>query len=132
MEYTKLGNTGMDVSRICLGCMTYGDPRRGFHEWTLDEERSRFVFDTTRSFSHRPFKVKEHVDRLYRSLRYIRLDPGIAIRVGGLTRSRRTRTPSRARTRPRWSAPRPTVIRRRSTCTLAMGASAPLLVASKP
>ncbi len=36
------------------------------------------VFDTTRSFAHRPFKVKEHVDRLYRSLRYIRLDPGLS------------------------------------------------------
>lgn len=35
------------------------------------------VFDTTRTFNHRPFKVKEHVDRLYRSLRYIRLDPQI-------------------------------------------------------
>jgi branched-chain amino acid aminotransferase len=36
------------------------------------------VFDTTRSFAHRPFKVKEHIDRLYRSLRYIRLDPGLS------------------------------------------------------
>jgi branched-chain amino acid aminotransferase len=36
------------------------------------------VFDTTRTFAHRPFKVKEHVDRLYRSLRYIRLDPGLS------------------------------------------------------
>jgi aryl-alcohol dehydrogenase-like predicted oxidoreductase len=41
MEYVKLGTTGLDVSRLCLGCMTYGDPRRGNHEWTLDEERSR-------------------------------------------------------------------------------------------
>jgi aryl-alcohol dehydrogenase-like predicted oxidoreductase len=41
MEYTKLGATGLDVSRLCLGCMTYGDPGRGNHEWTLDEERSR-------------------------------------------------------------------------------------------
>ena len=29
MDYVKLGNTGLDVSRICLGCMTYGDPKRG-------------------------------------------------------------------------------------------------------
>jgi branched-chain amino acid aminotransferase len=36
------------------------------------------VFDTTRTFAHRPFKVKEHVDRLYRSLRCIRLDPGLS------------------------------------------------------
>ncbi|MFJ8487342.1 aldo/keto reductase [Streptomyces sp. NPDC094038] len=41
MEYVKLGRTGMDVSRICLGCMTYGLPDRGTHEWTLDEEASR-------------------------------------------------------------------------------------------
>ncbi|MCG7209119.1 aldo/keto reductase [Streptomyces arenae] len=41
MEYVKLGRTGLDVSRICLGCMTYGRPDRGNHEWTLDEEASR-------------------------------------------------------------------------------------------
>ena len=41
MEYVKLGTTGLDVSRLCLGCMTYGDPQRGFHEWTLTEESSR-------------------------------------------------------------------------------------------
>jgi 1-deoxyxylulose-5-phosphate synthase len=41
MKFTKLGRTGLDVSRICLGCMTYGIPDRGNHPWTLDEERSR-------------------------------------------------------------------------------------------
>ncbi|MFI2425616.1 aldo/keto reductase [Streptomyces sp. NPDC018955] len=41
MQYVKLGSTGLDVSRICLGCMTYGVPGRGTHEWTLDEEASR-------------------------------------------------------------------------------------------
>jgi len=41
MKYVKLGHTGLDVSRICLGCMTYGVPERGTHPWTLDEERSR-------------------------------------------------------------------------------------------
>jgi aryl-alcohol dehydrogenase-like predicted oxidoreductase len=41
MDYEKLGNTGLDVSRLCLGCMTYGDPKRGNHEWTLDEDKSR-------------------------------------------------------------------------------------------
>ncbi|MBT3162946.1 aldo/keto reductase [Streptomyces sp. Vc74B-19] len=41
MEYVKLGSTGLEVSRVCLGCMTYGDPGRGNHEWTLDEEASR-------------------------------------------------------------------------------------------
>ncbi|MFE0675632.1 aldo/keto reductase [Streptomyces sp. NPDC058867] len=41
MQYVKLGSTGLDVSRICLGCMTYGLPDRGTHAWTLDEEASR-------------------------------------------------------------------------------------------
>ncbi|PTW48108.1 aryl-alcohol dehydrogenase-like predicted oxidoreductase [Sphingomonas faeni] len=41
MDYTKLGSTGLDVSRLCLGCMTYGIPARGNHAWTLDEETSR-------------------------------------------------------------------------------------------
>ncbi len=43
MEYTKLGNTGMDVSRICLGCMGFGDARHGVHKWVLNEEDSRPV-----------------------------------------------------------------------------------------
>ena len=41
MKYVKLGSTGMDVSKICLGCMSYGDPNRGNHAWTLDEDASR-------------------------------------------------------------------------------------------
>jgi aryl-alcohol dehydrogenase-like predicted oxidoreductase len=41
MEYTKLGATGLDVSRLCLGCMTFGAPDRGNHPWTLPEEPSR-------------------------------------------------------------------------------------------
>jgi len=41
MQYVKLGSTGLDVSRICLGCMSFGLPHRGVHEWTLDEEASR-------------------------------------------------------------------------------------------
>ncbi len=31
MNYVKLGHTGLDVSRLCLGCMSYGDPKRGKH-----------------------------------------------------------------------------------------------------
>jgi len=41
MEYVRLGHTGLEVSRIALGCMTYGEPGRGNHPWTLDEEASR-------------------------------------------------------------------------------------------
>ena len=41
MEYTKLGSTGLDVSRICLGCMSYGESDRGNHEWSLGEQESR-------------------------------------------------------------------------------------------
>jgi aryl-alcohol dehydrogenase-like predicted oxidoreductase len=41
MEYVKLGHTGLDVSRICLGCMSYGAPDQGNHSWSLSEEESR-------------------------------------------------------------------------------------------
>jgi aryl-alcohol dehydrogenase-like predicted oxidoreductase len=41
MDYVKLGNTGLDISPLCVGCMTFGIPDRGNHEWTLDEEKSR-------------------------------------------------------------------------------------------
>lgn len=43
MEYVKLGNTGMDVSRICLGCMSFGDPGSWIHQWVLKEEESREI-----------------------------------------------------------------------------------------
>jgi aryl-alcohol dehydrogenase-like predicted oxidoreductase len=43
MEYIKLGNTGMDVSRICLGCMGFGDAERWTHKWVLNEQDSRPV-----------------------------------------------------------------------------------------
>ncbi|MBI3742493.1 MAG: aldo/keto reductase [Chloroflexi bacterium] len=42
MEYTKLGNTGLKVSRICLGCMTYGS--RKWRDWVLEEDASRPFF----------------------------------------------------------------------------------------
>ncbi|KPF62620.1 alcohol dehydrogenase [alpha proteobacterium AAP81b] len=45
MKYVKLGNTGLKVSRLCLGCMTYGEPGRGAHEWTLGEAESRPFFE---------------------------------------------------------------------------------------
>ncbi len=41
MQYVKFGNTGMDVSRICLGAMGFGDAEKWTHKWVLDEEHSR-------------------------------------------------------------------------------------------
>ncbi|MGO9660702.1 MAG: aldo/keto reductase [Acidimicrobiales bacterium] len=38
MEYTRLGSTGLEVSRICLGCMSFGEPDRGAHPWSLGED----------------------------------------------------------------------------------------------
>ena len=43
MEYIKLGNSDLNVSRICMGCIGFGDPGRGQHSWTLDEEHSREI-----------------------------------------------------------------------------------------
>jgi aryl-alcohol dehydrogenase-like predicted oxidoreductase len=62
MEYVRLGKSGLKVSRLCLGCMSYGVPQRGSHPWTLGEEQSRpFInravelginfFDTSNSYS---------------------------------------------------------------------------------
>jgi len=41
MDYVTLGNTGLQISRVCLGCMSFGQPDRGAHSWSLDEEQSR-------------------------------------------------------------------------------------------
>src|SRR6202012_2638567 len=62
MRYTKFGPTGMDVSVICLGCMSFGEPDRGKHEWSLPETESRELikqaldeginfFDTANAYS---------------------------------------------------------------------------------
>ncbi|HCW99261.1 MULTISPECIES: aldo/keto reductase [Pantoea] len=62
MKTTQLGNTDLQVSRLCLGCMTFGEPDRGRHAWTLPEESSRPLirqaleaginfFDTANSYS---------------------------------------------------------------------------------
>jgi len=44
MDYVNLGKSGLKVSRICLGCMSYGVPERGAHPWSLTEESSRPFF----------------------------------------------------------------------------------------
>lgn len=46
MKYVKLGSTGLDVSRLCLGCMTFGDPDAGMHPWT-DDSLGQPVGDVT-------------------------------------------------------------------------------------
>lgn len=62
MQYNTLGTTNLKVSRLCLGCMTFGEPDRGKHAWTLPEESSRLIikhaidnginfFDTANSYS---------------------------------------------------------------------------------
>ena len=62
MKYNQLGTTDLNVSRLCLGCMTFGEPDRGKHAWTLPEESSRPIiqralegginfFDTANSYS---------------------------------------------------------------------------------
>ncbi|MNB73215.1 L-glyceraldehyde 3-phosphate reductase [compost metagenome] len=62
MQYNTLGKTDLKVSRLCLGCMTFGEPDRGKHAWTLPEESSRLIikhaldgginfFDTANSYS---------------------------------------------------------------------------------
>ena len=43
MQYTTLGNSDLKVSRICMGCMGFGDAKNGQHSWTLDEEHSREI-----------------------------------------------------------------------------------------
>lgn len=43
MQYTKLGNSDLEVSRICMGCMGFGEAANGQHSWTLDEEHSREI-----------------------------------------------------------------------------------------
>ncbi|MBF4605316.1 MULTISPECIES: aldo/keto reductase [Curtobacterium] len=44
MHHTRLGSTGLVVSRLALGCMSYGDPARGLHSWTIDEDAARGFF----------------------------------------------------------------------------------------
>jgi hypothetical protein len=44
MEYVRLGRSGLRVSRIALGCMSFGDTSRGFNEWSLNEADSQPFF----------------------------------------------------------------------------------------
>ena len=53
MQYNPLGKTDLRVSRLCLGCMTFGEPDRGNHAWTLPEESSRPIIKRARSEERR-------------------------------------------------------------------------------
>lgn len=63
MQYVRLGNSDLQVSRICLGCMGFGDAKNGQHSWTIDETGSREIirqalelginfFDTAASYQN--------------------------------------------------------------------------------
>ena len=94
MEYVRLGGTGLKVSRLCLGCMSFGEPGRGDHNWTLDEEAARpFIqralefgvnfFDTANVYSHG--SSEEIVGRALRDFAR-REDVVIATKVNGAMR----------------------------------------------
>ena len=77
MKYTKLGNSDLSVSRICMGCMGFGNPQKGMHSWTLDEQNSKVIvkrglelgvnfFDT--AISYQGGTGEEYLGRILRDL----------------------------------------------------------------
>lgn len=77
MEYAKLGNSGIEVSKLCVGCMSFGKPSADFHEWTLDPEKTEEIvrhalelginfFDTANTYSHGT--SEEYLGRAIRNL----------------------------------------------------------------
>lgn len=63
MKYAKLGNSGIEVSKLCVGCMSFGKPSADFHEWTLNPDETEEIvrhaldlginfFDTANTYSH--------------------------------------------------------------------------------
>jgi aryl-alcohol dehydrogenase (NADP+) len=92
MQYVKLGRTGLDVSRICLGCMSYGEASRGGHPWALDEETARpfyrqaldagiNFFDTANVYSGGT--SEEFLGRALRALGVNRDEVVVATKVNG-------------------------------------------------
>ena len=95
MQYTRLGTTGLEVSRICLGCMSYGEPSQGTHPWSLDEQASRpffaqaldagiNFFDTANVYSLG--SSEEYLGRALTELGVPRDEVVIATKVRGLMR----------------------------------------------
>ena len=79
MKYTQLGNSDLKVSRICMGCMGFGDATNGQHSWTVDEEHSREIikrglelgvnfFDT--AIGYQSETSEQYVGRAYRAAAY--------------------------------------------------------------
>lgn len=77
MKYTKLGNSDLNVSRICMGCMGFGDPQKGMHSWTLDEAGSKEIvkrglelgvnfYDT--AIGYQGGTSEEYLGRIFKSL----------------------------------------------------------------
>ena len=46
MEYGKLGNSGIEVSKLCVGCMSFGKASEDFHQWTLNPEETEEIVKT--------------------------------------------------------------------------------------
>jgi aryl-alcohol dehydrogenase-like predicted oxidoreductase len=95
MEYRRLGNTGLEVSRICLGCMSYGQPDKGTHPWSLDEESSRPFFKQALDLGINFFDTanvyslgtsEEYLGRALRDLDVRRSEVVIATKVNGRMR----------------------------------------------
>ena len=77
MEYTKLGNTDIEVSKLCVGCMSFGKPGT-LHDWTLDESGTEEIvkhaldlginfFDTANGYSVEPVKniLEMHSEKIF-------------------------------------------------------------------
>ena len=59
MQYVKLGNSGIEVSRLCLGCMSFGDPASKMHAWTLDPDESEAIIKHALGLGINFFRYRE-------------------------------------------------------------------------
>lgn len=55
MEYIKLGNTDTEISRLCMGCMSFGDPASNMHAWTLNPEETEKIIKKSLDFRRNIF-----------------------------------------------------------------------------